>query len=86
LGPYGPSAARRCSRTTPRTCDELDPPIDLERRDDSDGRDYEIDSIKGAVDIALDEALELNGDVTYGLTTKRELAFVPFAIARANVS
>jgi hypothetical protein len=62
------------------------PPIDLERRDDSDSRDYEIDSIKGAVDIALDEALELNGDVTYGLTTKREVAFLPFAIARANVS
>ncbi len=62
------------------------PQIDLERRDDSDSRDYELDSIKGAVDVALDENLELNGDITYGLTTKREVGFLPFAIARANVS
>ncbi len=62
------------------------PPIDLERRDDSDSRDFELDTLKGAVDIGLDENLELSGDITYGLTTKRELGYLPFAIARANVS
>jgi hypothetical protein len=62
------------------------PPIDLERREDPDGRDYELDSVKGSVDLALDEALELNGDVTFGLTVKRDLASLPFTIARANTA
>jgi hypothetical protein len=62
------------------------PPADLERRDDADGRDYELDSVKGSVDVALDEELALDGDVTYGLTVKRDLAALPFAIARANVA
>ena len=59
---------------------------DLERREDADGRDYELDSVKGSVDLGLDENLELDGDVTYGLTVKRNLAALPFAIARANVA
>jgi hypothetical protein len=62
------------------------PQVDLERRDDSDSRDYELDSVKGAVDLALDENVEVNGDVTYGLTVKRDLSCLPFAIARANVA
>ena len=61
------------------------PAVDLERRDDPDGRDYELDSVKGSVDLALDETLELNGDVTFDVTIKRELNSLPFAIARANV-
>jgi hypothetical protein len=62
------------------------PPADLERRDDADGRDYELDSVKGSVDVGLDENLELSGDITYGLTVKRDLGYLPFAIARANVA
>ncbi len=62
------------------------PPDVLERRDDVEARDYELDSVKGAVDIALDEDLALDGDVTYGLTAKRDLSALPFTIARANVA
>jgi hypothetical protein len=62
------------------------PPIDLERRDDSDSRDFELDTLKGAVDVALDENLEVSGDITYTLTVKRELDYLPFAIARADVA
>lgn len=62
------------------------PPIDLERRDDVYSRDYQIDAIKGAVDVALDETLAVDGDVTYTLTVKRDLGYLPFAIARADVA
>src|SRR6185436_3106850 len=51
LGPYGPYFGTPLfayySKDT-RTSSIL--PIDLERREDADGRDYELDSVDGAVD------------------------------------
>lgn len=87
LGPYGPYFGTPLFAYYAQDVRASSiPPIDLERRDDTDGRDYELDSVKGAVDVALDENLELSGDIGYGLTVKRELRYLPFAIARANVA
>ena len=58
------------------------PPYDLEHRDDADARDYEIDSLKGTVELALEDPGTVAGDITYGMTIKRELRELPFRIAR----
>ena len=87
LGPYGPYFGTPLFAYYAQDVRTSSiPQIDLERRDDTDGRDYELDSVKGAVDVALDENLELDGDIVYGVTVKRELHALPFAIARANVA
>jgi peptidase M1-like protein len=61
------------------------PPYSLETRDDIDGRDYEINTVKGDVGLAIEDPVTLTGDVTFQLTVKRELASIPFAISRQNV-
>ncbi|HJQ98740.1 MAG TPA: hypothetical protein VJ826_10540, partial [Candidatus Polarisedimenticolaceae bacterium] len=61
------------------------PAYSLEARDDIDGRDYELDNVKGEVGLAIDDPVALTGDVTFDLTVKRELSSIPFAIARQNV-
>ncbi|MGH9866705.1 MAG: M1 family metallopeptidase [Candidatus Polarisedimenticolia bacterium] len=57
-------------------------PSDLERRPDADARDYDLYSLKGTVEMGFGDGEQLAGDVTYGLTTKRPLRELPFAIAR----
>ena len=57
-------------------------PLALERRDDVDARDFEVRSIKGSVDLALDMPDTLSGDLVYVLRTKRAVRALPFFIAR----
>ncbi len=58
------------------------PPYELERRDDSEARDYQIDSLKGTVEIGLEDAEVVKGNLTYGMTIKRDLREMPFRISR----
>src|SRR5262249_47250869 len=55
-------------------------PYDLERRDDSNSRDYDLTGMKGTIELALDDAEQLNADVTFTFKAKRDLHEVPFFI------
>lgn len=55
---------------------------ELERRDDSDARDFDLDLLEGSVEIGLDNEDALIGDVTYGMTIKQTLRELPFQISR----
>ena len=62
------------------------PPDELERRPDADGRDYDMTSLEGTVEMGfegygLDGELMV-GDIAYDLTVLRELREIPFGIAR----
>ena len=57
-------------------------PYDLEMRPDADGRDYDLLSLVGTVEMGFGDGETLNGDIVYGLKTKRELRELPFSIAR----
>ena len=61
------------------------PAYTLEERDDLDARDFDLTGIDGKVDIGLDEPDALVCDVTYTLTTKRELRELPFRISRSTI-
>ncbi len=55
---------------------------DLERRPDSDARDFDLDSLTGMVEVGLDNEDGLTGDLTYGMTIKQPLRELPFRISR----
>jgi hypothetical protein len=57
-------------------------PADLERRGDSDARDFDLDSLEGTVEIGLEDEMALNGDLTYGMTIKQTSRELPFNISR----
>jgi hypothetical protein len=58
-------------------------PAALEMRPDADARDFDLESLKGTVEMGFGlTGEELSGDITYGLITKRELRELPFGIAR----
>ena len=57
-------------------------PHDLETRPSIDARDYDLVSLKGRVDLGFGDGETLEGDITYGLKTKRGLNELPFSIAR----
>jgi hypothetical protein len=57
-------------------------PLLLERRDDAGGRLYDLEGLRGTVELALGDAELVVGDATFTLTTKRELRELPFFIAR----
>jgi hypothetical protein len=59
-------------------------PLELERRDDQSRRDYDLESIRGTIEMALADSETLIGTLTYGLTTKRTLRYVPFYVARLS--
>lgn len=61
------------------------PPYQLEQRDDLDARDFDLTGLDAKVWIGLDEPDSLSGDVTYKLTTKRELKELPFRIPRSRI-
>jgi hypothetical protein len=87
LGPYGPFLGTPLFAYYSEDIRKGSiPQYDLEQREDLDGRDYELASVKGSVDLALDDPEALTGDVTFVLNTKRELSVLPFGIARANVA
>jgi hypothetical protein len=55
---------------------------ELERRPDSDARDFDLDSLTGTVEVGLDNEDGLTGDLTYGMTIKQTLRELPFHISR----
>ncbi|MBZ5638429.1 MAG: hypothetical protein LAO51_06670 [Acidobacteriia bacterium] len=55
---------------------------DLERREDADARDFDLDSLEGTVEIGLEDSQALSGDLTYGMTIKETLRELPFNISR----
>ncbi len=57
-------------------------PLMLEEREDEDARDYELVSVKGGVDLGLDDSTAYSGDITFKLKIKRELKALPFALSR----
>jgi hypothetical protein len=57
-------------------------PYDLEQRIDAHARDYDLVGLLGTVDLALEDAGSLSGDVTYKMKIKRDLRELPFFIAR----
>ncbi len=59
-------------------------PYDLEKRDDLEAKDYELDTLTGTVSVAVEDPEAISGDVTYGMTIKRDLRELQFRIARVR--
>jgi hypothetical protein len=59
-------------------------PYELERRDDSSARYYELYSLKGEVELGLENSDEMKGDVTFGVHFKQDMKEIPFFIARVR--
>jgi hypothetical protein len=74
----GPLYSYHSAATRARRLD----PAALERRDDGEARDFEVRSIQGSVDLALDTPDTLSGDLVYVLRLKRPVRALPFFIAR----
>jgi hypothetical protein len=58
------------------------PQYDLERRDDKDSRDYELNGLKGTVELAVVDPYAVRGDIVYEIKTKRALDQLHFQISR----
>ena len=56
----------------------------LERQDDAAARDFEVRSIRGTVELALETPDTLSGDLVYVLRTKRAVRVLPFFVARLS--
>ncbi len=59
---------------------------ELEKREDSDSRDYEIEALRGTVELAMKDPEAMTGDLYYTINTKRDLNWMPFRISRNNFS
>lgn len=59
-------------------------PYDLERREDSDARWFDLDSLVGKVDIGLEDEEAIEGDLNYELTIKQKVIDLPFRISRLH--
>ncbi len=55
--------------------------FELEQRDDFDSRWYEVGTLSGAVDVALDDPEILKADLTFGINMKQDMDVLPFFIA-----
>ena len=60
-------------------------PYDLEMRDDGDSRWYSVKGVTGEVDLALNDPVELVGDVTFSLMVKHDTRELPFRISRTSI-
>jgi hypothetical protein len=60
-------------------------PYDLELRDDADSRWYGVKGVTGEVDLALNDPVELIGDVAFTLRVKRDTRELPFNISRTSL-
>jgi peptidase M1-like protein len=78
VGGLGPVYAYYSAETRAKNL----PADQLERRDDADGRDYDLERITGKVEMGLDDPESLTADLIYSLTSKRELREIPFSISR----
>jgi len=59
-------------------------PYDLEMRDDAYSKDYDLTSLRGTVELGIEDAELLTADLVFGLTSKRPLREVVFNVARAR--
>ena len=59
-------------------------PEELERRDDAALRDYKLVGIEGIIELALEDAEAMRGDLTLTLRIKQPVAELPFSIARPS--
>ena len=60
-------------------------PLLLEQRDDRSGRDFDLEGLRGTVELALGDPEAMSADVTYYMTAKRDLEVLRFAIARLRI-
>ena len=74
LCPY-PSAAAR----------EAVDPVAVERRDDEDGKLFQIIDLTGTVEIGLVTPELLHADLTFTMEAKREMDAIPFSLAATVV-
>ncbi|HET9480324.1 MAG TPA: M1 family aminopeptidase, partial [Candidatus Polarisedimenticolia bacterium] len=58
----------------------------LDRRPDIWARDYEVESVKGTVELGFGDGELLTGDLTFRLNARRELIRLPFRVARLSES
>ncbi|MGD8374727.1 MAG: M1 family aminopeptidase [Acidobacteriota bacterium] len=58
---------------------------DLELRDQGEDRDYQLWGLHGTVEVGVDHAETVTGDVTFNLVTKRELQTLPFFLITGDV-
>jgi hypothetical protein len=56
-------------------------PYGIERREDEDARWHHVYSVKGTVDLALEDPEMLQADITFGIELKQDLREIPFFIA-----
>ncbi|TDI13757.1 MAG: hypothetical protein E2P04_02640, partial [Acidobacteria bacterium] len=54
----------------------------LEQRDERFGRDFDLEGLRGTVELALNDSEAMSADVTYYMRAKRDLEYLPFAIFR----
>jgi hypothetical protein len=57
---------------------------DLEMEPDADSKDYEIEALKGTVELALEDPEAMAGDITYTINVKRDLPYLAFRISRLS--
>ena len=60
------------------------PPWELELREDSDSRYYEVTAVEGTVEMALVDAETMVADLTYTLKAKSKLESISFAISQTR--
>ena len=56
-------------------------PYELEYRNDTQARDFDLMGLKGTVELATKDVETMSGDILFSLQTKRELRTLPFQIA-----
>lgn len=60
------------------------PPYELEMRDDKESLDYELEGLKGQVDLSIEREEGYSADLEFKIVSKRELTELPFAISRVR--
>ncbi len=59
-------------------------PVALERRAEGDELYYEVEAVRGEVELALEDSETMAGALTFVIRAKRRLEWLPFFIARFN--
>lgn len=59
---------------------------ELEKRPDAAARDFEVEAIRGTVELALKDPEAMAGDLYYTINTKRDLSWMRFFISRTRFS
>ena len=57
-------------------------PLELERRSDPNARDFQVEGLRGTIELALKDPSSMTGDISYNMIAKRDLNEIPFLIFR----